>query len=89
VRPGFDPDRAILDLAVATQDLASLLRIVENLPHRLLQSELLFVRARSIAPRADILAERLKGGLVVARQLDAPNLVIATAESLARGDGSG
>ncbi len=76
---GFDPARAILDLAAATQDLASLLRIVENLPHRLLQSELLFVRARSIAPRADILAERLKGGLVVARQLDAPSLVSATA----------
>ena len=82
VRPGFDPDRAILDLAVAAQDLASLLRIVENLPHRLLQSELLFVRARSIAPRADILAERLKGGLVVARPLDAPNLVSASAEAL-------
>jgi len=81
VGPAFDPERAILDLAVATQDLASLLRIVENLPHRLLQSELLFVRARSIAPRADILAERLKGGLVVARQLDAPNLVSATAEA--------
>jgi len=79
--PGFDPDRAILDLAVATQDLASLPRIVENLPHRLLQSELLFVRARSIAPRADILAERLKGRLVVARQLDAPNLIRVTGEA--------
>jgi len=78
---GFDPDRAILDLTVATQDLASLLRIVENLPNRLLQSELLFVRARSIAPRADILAERLKGRLVVARQLDAPNLIRVTREA--------
>jgi len=61
---------------VATQDLASLLNTVENLPHSLLKSELLFVRARSIAPRADILAERLKGGLVVAPQLDVDDHVI-------------
>ena len=81
VGPGLDPDRAILDLTVATQDLSSLLTIIENLPHRLLQSELLYVRARNIAPRADILAARSKGQLVVARPQDAPHLIRVTREA--------
>jgi len=82
----LDRDRALLDLAVGTQDLVSLLSVIERLPHRLLDSGLLFVRARTIAPRADILEARSRGQLVVARAQDAPNLVSSTyvAAALAR-----
>jgi len=74
----IDHDRALLDLAGATQDLVSLLNTIECLPHRLLASELLFVRSRTIAPRMDILDARLRGQLVVARPQDAPGLVSST-----------
>ena len=75
---GIDCDRALLDLAVATRDLDSLLEAVGNLPGRLMDSELLFVRARTIAPRGDILQARSRGQLVVARPQDAPSLVSST-----------
>ncbi len=82
----LDRDRALLDLAVGTQDLVSLLSVIERLPHRMLDSGLLFVRARTIAPRADTLEARSRGQLVVARPQDAPNLVssISVAAALAR-----
>jgi len=71
----IDCDRALLDLAVASRDLATHLNAVEALPHRLMDSELLFVRARTIAPRADILDARRHGQLVIARPQDSPDLV--------------
>lgn len=74
----IDCDRALLDLALATRDLDSLLKAVEDLPHRLMDSDLLFVRARTIAPRADMLDARSRGQLVVARPQDAPELVSST-----------
>jgi len=74
----IDLDRAVLDLSVAVQDLVSLLHTTERLPQRLLESELLFVRSRSIAPRTDILNARSRGQLVVARPQDAPGLVSST-----------
>jgi len=83
----LDRDRALLDLAVGTQDLVSLLSVIERLPQPAVGLRcLLFVRARTIAPRADILDARSRGQLVVGRPQDAPNLVSATyvAAALAR-----
>lgn len=74
----IDLDRAVLDLCVAVRDLVSLLHTTERLPQRLLESELLFVRSRSIAPRTDTLKARSRGQLVVARPQDAPSLVSST-----------
>ena len=74
----IDLDRAVLDLCVAAQDLASLLHTTERLPQRLLESELLFVRSRSIPPRTDTLTARSRGRLVVARPQDALGLVSST-----------
>jgi len=79
--PRFDTDQALLDLTVATRDLTSLLQAVETLARRLLQSELLFVRSRTIAPRADILSARAKGQLVVARRQDVPDFDKAAREA--------
>jgi len=73
-KPCIDTDQALLDLTVATRDLTSLLQAIETLPRRLLQSELLFVRSRTIAPRADILSARAKGQLVIAHRQDVPDL---------------
>jgi len=74
----IDRDRAVLDLCVAVRDLVSLLHTTERLPRRLLESELLFVRSRTITPRTDILKARSRGQLVVARPQDAPGLVSST-----------
>lgn len=84
--PEIDCERALLDLAVASRNLATHLDAVEDLPQRLMDSELLFVRARTIAPRADILDARLRGQLVIARPQDAPDLGSSTraAAELAR-----
>lgn len=74
----IDRARALLDLAVAMRDVISHLNTMDVLSRRLLDSQLLFVRARNVAPRVDLLEARSRGQLVVARPQDADGLTRAT-----------
>lgn len=87
VRPGkvqelhvgeIDRTRALLDLTIATRDVAAHLGTVSDLSHRLLDSQLLFVRARAATPRVELLDARIRGHLVAATPLDAEGLAQAT-----------
>ncbi|MEP6650878.1 MAG: hypothetical protein ABJA74_13365 [Lapillicoccus sp.] len=68
----------VLTLAHAAPALSARLTTIDALASQLLQSELLFIRARLVPPREEILHERLTGRLVVARERDVPTLLHAT-----------
>jgi len=80
----IDIDQAMRNLSLATGALAARMVTIDALSGQLLGSQLLFIRARSIQPRAAIIDDRAKGRLVVARPQDVPKLVHTTREARER-----
>jgi hypothetical protein len=74
----LDPQRTLVTLAQATPALTAALTTIDELASRLLHSELLFIRARLLPPRAETLHEHATGRLVIARHCDVPTLLDAT-----------
>lgn len=69
-----DRQRALVDLTVASQEFAALIRHAQHLPDLLIRSGALFAPARRLKPNAERLANRRIGTLAVVRFDDAPDL---------------
>ena len=74
----LDASHALVTLADAAQSFNARLATIDTLASQLLHSELLFIRARLVPAREEIVHERLTGRLVVTQERDVPNLLRAT-----------
>lgn len=79
--PSLNVQHALLNLQIATRELSLRMALIDSLSRRLLDSGLLFVRARSIRPTPEVLNERAKGRLVPAGSQDVVDLANHMRES--------
>lgn len=73
----IEPEAIAAKLGRAAHRLSRHLTVAEDLPERLIHSELLFAPARRLAPRPDRLTEHVRGRLATVHAYDATQLVSA------------